>query len=186
MSRIIESENDTDNELSNQSSEISIPQKSKEQSNDTNNNPYETSHDRQPVNMERKLEHYIRKISQMGLGEDGYISSENENPSNNNLSQFNDKIRSKLKSEEVEKVQIKFVPIGSIPPIKPSICKISSRQRFSMVIAFLEKKLKVRHVYCYINNSFAPSPQQIVGDLWNQFKINDELIVSYCGSVAFG
>ncbi|EDO17567.1 hypothetical protein Kpol_534p48 [Vanderwaltozyma polyspora DSM 70294] len=86
----------------------------------------------------------------------------------------------------VHKIQIKFQPIGSIPLITPSVCTISSQQTFSMIILFLKKRLKVEQVFCYINNSFAPNPQQTIGSLWSQFKVNDELIVSYCGTVAFG
>lgn len=84
------------------------------------------------------------------------------------------------------KVQIKFQPIGSIAQITPSVCKISATQPFALISTFLTRSLKVSQVYCYINNSFAPNPQQIVGDLWSQFKVDNELIVSYCGTVAFG
>lgn len=88
--------------------------------------------------------------------------------------------------EQENKVQIKFLPIGSIPQINPVVCKISASQPFALITTFLSRRLKVSQVYCYINNSFAPNPQQIVGDLWSQFKVDDELIVSYCGTVAFG
>ncbi|QLG74320.1 hypothetical protein HG535_0G02040 [Zygotorulaspora mrakii] len=90
------------------------------------------------------------------------------------------------KSPDKIKVQVKFQPIGSIPQITPSVCRISAVQPFSLILSFLLKKLKIQHVYCYINNSFAPNPQQTVGDLWSQFKVDDALIIGYCGSVAFG
>ncbi|CAI6406976.1 AKR_HP2_G0004150.mRNA.1.CDS.1 [Saccharomyces cerevisiae] len=90
------------------------------------------------------------------------------------------------KDEKHTKDTDKFQPIGSIGQLKPSVCKISMSQSFAMVILFLKRRLKMDHVYCYINNSFAPSPQQNIGELWMQFKTNDELIVSYCASVAFG
>lgn len=84
------------------------------------------------------------------------------------------------------KIQIKFQPIGSITPMKPSTCKISADKPFSTINIFLKKRLKVENVFCYINNSFAPSPNQRIGDLWAQFKVSNELIVSYCAIVAFG
>ncbi|CAR26936.1 ZYRO0C04862p [Zygosaccharomyces rouxii] len=85
-----------------------------------------------------------------------------------------------------EKVQIRFQPIGSISQINPSVCKITATQPFSLVVQFLKKRIKVDEVFCYINNSFAPNPQLIVGNLWSHFKVGDELIVSYCGTTAFG
>lgn len=96
------------------------------------------------------------------------------------------KEKDEMKNEAKEKIQIKFQPIGSIVQINPSVCKISATQPFALIKTFLSRRLKVENVYCYINNSFAPNPQQIVGDLWSQFKVDDELIVSYCGTVAFG
>ncbi|KAL3241308.1 Atg12p [Nakaseomyces bracarensis] len=92
----------------------------------------------------------------------------------------------KNREPEIQKVRIKFQPIGSIAPMHPNMCLISANKQFSMVINFLKKRLRVESVYCYVNNSFAPVPSQNVGDLWSQFKVNEELIVSYCGTVAFG
>ncbi|KAM3159758.1 Ubiquitin-like protein ATG12 [Lachancea thermotolerans] len=85
-----------------------------------------------------------------------------------------------------EKVQIKFQPIGSVSQVLPQSARISASQPFSVLVTFLRKKLKMNSVYCYVNNSFSPAPQQSVGDLWRHFRVNDELVVSYCGGVAFG
>lgn len=90
------------------------------------------------------------------------------------------------KGTDKQKVQLKFQPIGSIPQVNPPVCKISATQPFSVITSFLNGKLRTKHIHCYINNSFAPNPQQIVGDLWSQFKIDEELVISYCGSIAFG
>lgn len=85
-----------------------------------------------------------------------------------------------------EKITIRLQPIGSIPPLISNTFKIASSQNFSTITVFLCRKLKLKYVYCYINNSFSPTPQQNIRELWNQFKINDELVVSYCSTVAFG
>ena len=177
MSRIITSESDTDNELSSQPSDMSASQLLSQDPQDLS--PLGTD---RSITMERKLEFYTRRLSQIGLGDkdDSSASSASEQvrptPTDTPVSP----------PLPVEKVRIKFIPIGSIPPVKPSVCKISSAQSFSAVIAFLRGKLAVTHIFCYINNSFAPSPQQNIGDLWRQFKVGEDLIVSYCGTVAFG
>ncbi|CCF59261.1 hypothetical protein KAFR_0G02270 [Kazachstania africana CBS 2517] len=143
--------------------------------------------------LQNRLHDVNRRLSQLGLvSEDD--SDDNKHSPYMRSSQYIRKVTPKeavpqsqyKRVEQVSKIQIKFQPIGSIPSLRPSICKISYNQSFSMVIMFLKKKLNVENVYCYVNSSFAPSPQQIVGDLWTQFKVNNELIVNYCASVAFG
>ncbi|SCU78097.1 LADA_0A03818g1_1 [Lachancea dasiensis] len=95
----------------------------------------------------------------------------------------------KVKEKELKKptkLHIKFLAIGSVPQVSPQVAQISSSQPFSVLITFLKRKLRLRTVYCYVNNSFSPAPQQSVGDLWEHFKVNNELIINYCNGVAFG
>ncbi|KAL6942513.1 hypothetical protein ACO0QE_003689 [Hanseniaspora vineae] len=91
---------------------------------------------------------------------------------------------SMLSSPTGNKVKIRFSPIGSITPLNKMI--INASQPFSVIINFVKRKTNRKHVYLYINNSFAPSGQQLVGELYEHFRVNDELWVSYCGGVAFG
>ncbi|QLL34993.1 hypothetical protein HG536_0H03690 [Torulaspora globosa] len=211
MSRILESESDNDesgqSSLSSSANVGAHPQQEASQDSHSNN----TSN-----MMQRKLEHFSRRLSMLGL-----VAAEGENKEGtekqanlidsegsellqrevpmttslllNKLPKATSEALEKYQAEESDtggprqtKVQIKFQPIGSIPQVKPSVCRISAAQPFALVTKFLSKSLKVDQVYCYINNSFAPNPQQIVGDLWSQFKVDNELIVSYCGTVAFG
>lgn len=88
--------------------------------------------------------------------------------------------------EPEKKVKVRFQPIGSILTIKPALCNVSSEKPFATILSFLQKKLNQEFVFCYINNSFAPTPDQNIGDLWHQFNINNELIINYCAIVAFG
>ncbi|CDR41044.1 CYFA0S06e00628g1_1 [Cyberlindnera fabianii] len=91
-----------------------------------------------------------------------------------------------------EKITIRCQAIGSAPQLTPNIFKISYHQPFATLIKFLTKKLKKKLpnkndvLYCYVNNSFAPSPDEIVGHLYRHFAVNRELVVSYCTVVAFG
>ncbi|CUM55420.1 Ubiquitin-like protein ATG12 [Debaryomyces fabryi] len=86
------------------------------------------------------------------------------------------------------KVTIRFQPIGSTPSINPRVFKISSNQSISTISKFLIKKLKIKSnlIYLYIQNSFQPNPDEKLGDLYNLFKTNNELIINYCYSIAFG
>ncbi|CCE61939.1 hypothetical protein TPHA_0B02660 [Tetrapisispora phaffii CBS 4417] len=107
-----------------------------------------------------------------------------------NLDDLEDNKLKALRSNESQidkkKIQIRFQAIGNVLPINPNTCTISTEQPFATVILFVKRKLKMKDVYCYVNNSFAPNPQQNIGDLWDQFKIGNALIVSYCATVAFG
>ncbi|KAH3678372.1 hypothetical protein WICMUC_001389 [Wickerhamomyces mucosus] len=98
---------------------------------------------------------------------------------------------SNLKSSQTqEKITIRCQPIGSAPELHPTVFRISYSQPFSTLIKFILKKLKKKLdqgiVHCYINNSFAPSPDETIGDLHRNFATNNELVVSYCNVNAFG
>lgn len=88
-----------------------------------------------------------------------------------------------------EKVTIRFQPIGSTTAIHPKVFKISSMQSILTVNKFLSQKLKNNErqpLHLYIQNSFLPSPDERVGDLYALFATNHELIISYCNTIAFG
>lgn len=66
------------------------------------------------------------------------------------------------------KVTVRFVAIGSAPPLRQKVCRISSAQRFEQVVSYLRRTLKVRStdsVFLYVNSSFAPALDEIVGNL---------------------
>ncbi|CRK25472.1 hypothetical protein BN1708_004023 [Verticillium longisporum] len=54
----------------------------------------------------------------------------------------------------------------------------------------LRKKLKVQStdsVFCYVNSAFAPSLDEVVGNLHGCFKdMSDQLVISYSMTPAFG
>lgn len=207
MSRLLESESDND-----ESGQSSLGNSGSAEPGSVSRN---TTDEGNANVMQRRLEQFSRRLSMLGLmssqeeeGEEAHpdvIESQGLEPTKQEVPMTTSLILNKLpratnqaleKSQQAatekaqqdrqHKIQIKFQPIGSIAQITPSICKISATQPFALISAFLTRSLKVSQVYCYINNSFAPNPQQIVGDLWSQFKVDNELIVSYCGTVAFG
>jgi len=52
--------------------------------------------------------------------------------------------------------------------LKRTVCHISSTQRFEVVVSYLRKVLKVGamdSVFLYVNSSFAPALDEIVGNL---------------------
>ncbi|KAK5045213.1 Ubiquitin-like protein [Exophiala bonariae] len=87
------------------------------------------------------------------------------------------------------KVSVRFQPIGSAPMLKQKVFKINASSRFSVVLNFLRKKVGVREgdgLFLYVNSVFAPGLDEGVGNLFRCFKVDDQLIVSYSTTPAFG
>ncbi|GFF39397.1 ubiquitin-like protein ATG12 [Aspergillus udagawae] len=87
------------------------------------------------------------------------------------------------------KVTVRFQPLPSAPILKNRVFKISASQKFETVVKFLRKKLDCKDtdsVFCYVNSVFAPGLDEGVGGLWRCFKTDDQLIVSYSMTPAFG
>lgn len=87
------------------------------------------------------------------------------------------------------KVVVNFRPIGSAPALAKSVFQISATQKFDFLVIWLRKKLKVKDtdsVFLYVNQSFAPSLEEVVGNLHRCFKTNDQLVISYSMTPAFG
>lgn len=69
---------------------------------------------------------------------------------------------------EKPKVNVRFKAVGSAPILKQQVYKISATQRFEAVVLFLRKVLKVKRensVFLYVNSTFAPSMDEVVGNL---------------------
>ncbi|OJJ43980.1 hypothetical protein ASPZODRAFT_72211 [Penicilliopsis zonata CBS 506.65] len=87
------------------------------------------------------------------------------------------------------KVTVRFQPLPSAPILKNKVFKISASQKFETVVKFLRKKLDCKDtdsVFCYVNSVFAPGLDEGVGGLWRCFKTDDQLIVAYSMTPAFG
>lgn len=65
-------------------------------------------------------------------------------------------------------VTVRFKAIGSAPILKQPVCRINATQRFEAVVAYLRRVVKCGpqdSVFLYVNNTFAPSLDEIVGNL---------------------
>ncbi|ROW06288.1 hypothetical protein VPNG_08059 [Cytospora leucostoma] len=91
-----------------------------------------------------------------------------------------------------DKVIVRFKPVGSAPPLpaRRERSTISSTSKFEAVVAYLRRTLKVREtdsLFLYVNSTFAPALDEVVGNLWRCFKdSNDQLNVGYSMTPAFG
>ncbi|KAH7083272.1 ubiquitin-like autophagy protein Apg12-domain-containing protein [Paraphoma chrysanthemicola] len=89
----------------------------------------------------------------------------------------------------LSQITVRLQPIGSAPHLNQRVFKLSTNQRFETIVKFLRKKLGVKEhesVFCYVGSVFSPALDEGVGNLWTCFKQNDELVVGYAMSPAFG
>ncbi|CAN8097678.1 unnamed protein product [Discula destructiva] len=98
-----------------------------------------------------------------------------------------------LATADSQKVIVRFKPVGgSAPPMpaKRELSRISAGQKFESVVAYLRRVLKVGEgeaLFLYVNATFAPALDEVVGNLWTCFKdSNDQLNVGYSITPAFG
>ncbi|KAF3388409.1 Ubiquitin-like protein ATG12 [Penicillium rolfsii] len=84
---------------------------------------------------------------------------------------------------------VEAIDAGKAPILKNRVFKISASQKFETVVKFLRKKLDCKEtdsVFCYVNSVFAPGLDEGVGGLWRCFKTDEQLIVAYSMTPAFG
>lgn len=105
-----------------------------------------------------------------------------------------------------DKVVVRFKPVGAAPALSQDVCKITSERRFEEVVRYLRRKLKCKDtdsVFLYVNSAFAPSLDEIVGNLHQVSRHvrrdwqlpdsakcfrdgRDQLVVAYSMTPAFG
>ena len=67
-----------------------------------------------------------------------------------------------------DKVVVKFKPVGAAPSLAQDVCKITAERKFEEVVRFLRRKLRCKDtdsVFLYVNSAFAPSLDEVVGNL---------------------
>ena len=88
-----------------------------------------------------------------------------------------------------KKVVVRFQAVGSAPVLRQKVCKVSASQKFETVVNFLRRRLDCKptdSVFLYVNSVFAPGLDEGVGNLFRCFKTDDQLIVAYSMTPAFG
>jgi ubiquitin-like protein ATG12 len=100
-----------------------------------------------------------------------------------------DDIPTTEKSQD-DKIVILFKATGNAPILKKNKFKISASFSFQEVILFLrDKVLKLKasdSLFLYCNAAFCPSPDDIVGQLYEHFSSDKMLVINYCTQPAYG
>jgi hypothetical protein len=91
--------------------------------------------------------------------------------------------------ETPEKVIIRLSATGNAPILKTSVFKLSSTHQFSHLISFIRRQLSLKDsdgLFCYINASFAPTPDEKIDSLYRAFGVDGSLNVNYSLGRAWG
>lgn len=86
-------------------------------------------------------------------------------------------------------VDILLKPTGNAPIMKKKKWTVDSDKPIGWIIEFIKKYLKLEpneKLFLYVNQTFAPSPDQIVKNLYECYSIEGKLVLHYCKTQAWG
>ncbi|KAJ9081320.1 Ubiquitin-like protein [Entomophthora muscae] len=92
-------------------------------------------------------------------------------------------------TRDAEKVIVRFRAVGNAPIMKRNHYNIKTTFKFRALTNFLRKELGYKSsesLFLYVNSSFAPSPDESVSNLFKCFQVDNQLIINYCTSQAWG
>ncbi|XP_068631932.1 autophagy protein 12-like [Battus philenor] len=92
------------------------------------------------------------------------------------------------KSDKV-KVDILLKATGDAPIMKKKKWAVDAEKPIGWIIEFVKKYLKLEpeeKLFLYVNQTFAPSPDQIIRNLYECFGTDGKLVLHYCKSQAWG
>lgn len=85
------------------------------------------------------------------------------------------------------KVNLHLRSVGDAPALKQQKFKLDCSKCVVEVDKFLKKTLKVSNsLYLYCGSGFSPTPDQRLVDLFDNFQIGGELVISYGLQEAWG
>ncbi|TSR75290.1 Ubiquitin-like protein ATG12 [Bagarius yarrelli] len=93
------------------------------------------------------------------------------------------------KTEEKKKIDVLLKAVGDTPIMKTKKWAVEKGRTVQSLAQFISRFLKLEpseQLFIYVNQSFAPSPDQEVGALFDCFGSDGKLVLHYCKSQAWG
>ncbi|XP_061198684.1 ubiquitin-like protein ATG12 [Neopsephotus bourkii] len=88
-----------------------------------------------------------------------------------------------------KKIDVLLKAVGDTPIMKTKKWAVERTRTIQSLVDFIKKFLKLmasEQLFIYVNQSFAPSPDQEVGTLYECFGSDGKLVLHYCKSQAWG
>ncbi|XP_041978589.1 autophagy protein 12-like [Aricia agestis] len=92
------------------------------------------------------------------------------------------------KSDKV-KIDILLKATANAPIMKKKKWAVDAEKPIGWIVEFVKKYLKLEpdeRLFLYVNQTFAPSPDQIIKNLYECFGTDGKLVLHYCKSQAWG
>uniref|UniRef100_A0A2S2PS79 Ubiquitin-like protein ATG12 n=1 Tax=Schizaphis graminum TaxID=13262 RepID=A0A2S2PS79_SCHGA len=96
---------------------------------------------------------------------------------------------SKVVTENKEKIEILLKATGNAPILKRKKWMVEKEKTVASINDFLRKLLKLESsdsLFLYVNQAFAPSPDQTMNNLYECYNTDGRLILHYCKTQAWG
>ncbi|XP_069736528.1 ubiquitin-like protein ATG12 [Phaenicophaeus curvirostris] len=87
------------------------------------------------------------------------------------------------------KIDVLLKAVGDTPIMKTKKWAVERTRTIQGLVDFIKKFLKLmasEQLFIYVNQSFAPSPDQEVGTLYECFGSDGKLVLHYCKTQAWG
>ncbi|XP_051499221.1 ubiquitin-like protein ATG12 [Apus apus] len=88
-----------------------------------------------------------------------------------------------------KKIDVLLKAVGDTPIMKTKKWAVERTRTIQGLVDFIKKFLKLmasEQLFIYVNQSFAPSPDQEVGTLYECFGSDGKLVLHYCKTQAWG
>ncbi|XP_075161306.1 autophagy-related 12 [Haematobia irritans] len=92
-------------------------------------------------------------------------------------------------AEKDNKICILLNATGNVPIIKKRTWTVDPYKTVSWIQKFIHKYLKLdpsEQIFLYVNQTFAPAPDQIIKNLYDCHGTNGKLVLYYCKNQAWG
>uniref|UniRef100_A0A1A8SJE5 Ubiquitin-like protein ATG12 n=1 Tax=Nothobranchius rachovii TaxID=451742 RepID=A0A1A8SJE5_9TELE len=92
-------------------------------------------------------------------------------------------------NDEKKKIDVLLKAVGDTPIMKKKKWAVDRGRTLQSLSQFISRFLKLdasEQLFIYVNQSFAPSPDQEVGILFDCFGSDGKLVLHYCKSQAWG
>jgi len=105
------------------------------------------------------------------------------------MDEDNNECNSKVVAENKEKIEILLKATGNAPILKTKKWMVEKEKTVAAINDFIRKLLKLDpydSLFIYVNQAFAPSPDQTMKNLYDCYSIDGRLTLHYCKTQAWG
>jgi len=135
---------------------------------------------------EKETENQVESENQVEPEPEKQVEPEPEKKSDLDRKDTTENAKKVVKSSKIE---VRLQAAGDAPIMKQKNYKVDGDKQISWILSFIRKFLKLKPtdaLFLYVNQAFAPSPDQTVSNLSQCFGQDNKLVLYYSRSQAWG